>query len=78
MIYEAQVVSIILNNCNSWDAPQQCFKKLYITHRIHLRTILNIMWPTGHIKNKDLYQRCNSTQISHRVATSRWKMFGHI
>ena len=77
-IYEAQVVSVILYNCNSWSAPQQCFDKLDATHRRHLRAILNIQWPTGIIKNKDLYKRCNTIPLSCRVTTSRWKMLGHI
>ena len=76
-IYEAQVVSILLYNCNSWAAPAASFNYLDVTHRRHLRTILNIKWPTGFIKNSELYKRCNTTPLSARVSAFRWRMLGH-
>ena len=76
-IYEAQVVSIIMYNCNSWAAPATSFKYLDVTHRRHLRTILNIKWPTGFITNADLYKRCNTTPLSGCVIAFRWRMLGH-
>ena len=76
-IYEAQVVSIIMYNCNSWAAPATYFKYLDVTHRRHLRTILNIKWPTGFITDVDLYKRCNTTPLSGRAITFRWRMLGH-
>ena len=36
-IYEAQVVSVILYNSNSWAAPKKVLEKLDISHRKHLR-----------------------------------------
>ena len=57
-IYEAQVVSILLYNCNSWAAPLASLNELDIAHRKHLRRILNIRWPTGVISNEALYARC--------------------
>ena len=77
MIYEAQVVSIIMYNCNSWAAPTASFNYLDVTHRRHLRSILNIKWPTGFINNSDLYKRCDTTPLSTRVAAFRWRMLGH-
>jgi hypothetical protein len=76
-IYEAQVVSILLYNCSSWAAPQTTLEKLDITHRKHLRRILNIRWP-GVISNKCLYERCKTEPLSSRVAIARWRLFGHI
>ena len=76
-IYEAQVVSIIMYNCNSWAAPAASFKYLDVTHRRDLRTILNIKWPTGFISNSDLYKRCDTTPLSGRVNAFRWRMLGH-
>ena len=76
-IYEAQVVSIIMYNCNSWAAPATSFKYLDVTYMRHLRTILNIKWPTGFITNADLYKRCNTTTLSGRVIAFRWRMLGH-
>ena len=77
-VYEAQVVSVMLYNCNSWSAPQNVINKLDITHRRHLRSILNIHWPTGRISNKALYKRCKCSPLSDRVTAARWKMLGHI
>ena len=76
-IYEAQVVSILLYNCGTWAASQTTLEKLDITHRKHLRRILNIRWP-GVISNKNLYQRCQTEPLSCRVAVSRWSLLGHI
>ena len=78
MIYDAQVVSVILYNCNSWSASKDIIKKLDICHRKHLRRILNIHWPEGTISNETLYKRCKCTPLSERVTKSRWTMFGHI
>ena len=62
-IYEAQVVSILLYNCNSWAAPQTSLEELDVIHRRHLRRILNIRWPTG---VKSLIMRCMLDAMSHR------------
>ena len=77
-IYEAQVVSILLYNCNSWAAPLASLNELDIAHRKHLRRILNIRWPKGVISNEALYARCNVTPLSVRVSKFRWRMLGHI
>ena len=75
---EAQVVSVILYNSNSWAAPKKVLEKLDISHRKHLRSILNIHWPTGVISNNNLYKRCKTTPLSQRIEKSRWTMLGHI
>jgi hypothetical protein len=77
-IYEAQVVSILLYNCNSWAAPQTSLEELNIVHRKHLRRILHIKWPTSVISNKALYARCKVTPLSTRVMWYRWRMLGHV
>ena len=77
-IYEAQVVSILLYNCNSWAVPQKLLEELDVLHRKHLRTILNIKWPTGVISNRNLYERCKVTPLFKRVCCFRWRMLGHI
>jgi len=77
-LYEAQVVSVMLYNANSWTAKATMLKKLDITHRKHLRKILNIRWPVSVISNKTLYERCQTRPLSERVDEMRWRMFGHI
>ena len=77
-IYEAQVVSIMLYNCNSWAAPAHVLEHLDVTHRNHLRDMLGIKWPRGYISNNQLYKRCDTRPLTERVHSSRWKMLGHI
>ena len=79
-LYEAQVVSVMLYNSNSWCATNITLNKLEldVTHRKHLRRILNIRWPKSMISNKALYKRCNVKMLSERVAEYRWKMLGHV
>ena len=78
LVYEAQVVSVLLYNCGCWSAPKHVLSKLDTCSRKHLRTILNIHWPKGVISNKELYRRCNTVPITERVRQARWKLFGHI
>ena len=78
LLYEAQVVSVMLYNSSSWAVTASDLKKLDVTHRHHLRSIIGIKWPTGVISNANLYERCGSRPLSERVAQSRWKLFGHI
>ena len=78
LLYEAQVVSVMLYNSSSWAVTASDLKKLDVTHRHHLRTIIGIKWPNGVISNINLYQRCNTRPLSERVAQSRWNLFGHI
>jgi len=69
-----------LYNPISWLAPKciyLIYENLDVTHRKHLRTILNCKWPHV-ISNKSLYERCNSRPLSERVHKSRWKMLGHV
>ena len=79
-VYEAQVVSTM--HCTIRLAGQHqnvylIYQNLDVTHRRHLRTILNCKWPHV-ISNKSLYERCNSRPLSERVHKSRWKMLGHV
>ena len=77
-IYEAQVVSVMMYNCNSWAAPKDVLSKLDACHRTHLRKILGMTYPRGIISNEALYRRCKSTPLTERAAHARWKMLGHI
>ena len=77
-LYEAQVVSVLMYNSNSWAPTKAVLNKLDVTHRRHLRTILNIKWPRGMIRNETLYKRCNVEKLSDRVNTYRWRMLGHV
>ena len=77
-LYDALVASVILYNCDSWSAPSDVIESLDVTHRKHLRRILNIYWPYGTISNSELYQRCKTTKLSYRINKRRWTMFGHI
>ena len=76
-LYEAQVVSVMLYNSNSWSATKTSLEKLDVTHRRHLRRILNIRYP-GMISNSTLYKRCSVAKLSDRVSEYRWRMLGHI
>ena len=78
-LYDAQVVSVLLYNSNSWSPTKATLNKLDTMHRRHLRAILNIKgWPHGQISNKTLYKRCPVEKLSERVEKQRWNMFGHI
>ena len=78
LIYEAQVVSVIMYNACSWAAPKHILEKLDTCHRRHLRHILNYRWPNI-ISNVNLYKRCNDCKpLTARVEEARWRMFGHI
>ena len=77
-LYDAQVVSVLLYNSNSWCPKKATMDKIDTFHRRHLRTILNIKWPKGIISNNALYKRCNVGKLSERIEHQRWKMFGHI
>ena len=77
-LYEAQVISVMMYNCNSWSGTKDMLNKLDVTHRKHLRKILNYEWPKGIISNINLYRRCRTKKLSERVDEMRWKMFGHI
>jgi hypothetical protein len=77
-IYEAQVTSVMLYNCNSWAATQKELNKLDVTHRNHLRQIIGMQWPKAVISNIALYKRCELTPLSERIGGARWRMLGHI
>ena len=42
LIYEAQVISVLMYGSCSWAAPKHILEKLNICHRRHLRSILNV------------------------------------
>ena len=71
-------MSVIMYNSSSWAAPKHVLNKLDTCHRRHLRSILNIKWPTAVISNENLYKRCNTVLLSDRVEASRWSMLGHV
>ena len=77
LIYEAQVVSVLMYGSCSWAAPKHILEKLNICHRRHLRSILNVRWP--HVmSNKTLYKTCEVIPLTDRVDIARWTMFGHV
>ena len=69
MIYEAQVVSIIMYNCNSWAAPTASFNYMDVTHRRHLRDAPSST-SNGPLVLSTI-QRCDTTPLSTRVAAFR-------
>ncbi|XP_033117090.1 uncharacterized protein LOC117117021 [Anneissia japonica] len=69
IVYEAQVVSVMLYDCNSWSVPNSVLDDLDITHRRHLRHILNIKLPNV-IRNHDLYKVTGVNPLSERVTKS--------
>lgn len=77
VVYEAQVLSVLLYNCSSWSAPKTIMEKLNVCHRKQLRSICNIVYP-GVIKNSELYRRCKTVPITERVRKARWTLLGHI
>ena len=77
-MYEAQVVSIMLYNCDSWAAPNHVLEHLDVTHRNHLRDMIGVKWPRGYISNAKLYERCETRRLSLRVYGARWRMLGHV
>ena len=77
-VYEAQVVSIMLYNCDSWAAPNHVLEHLDVTHRNHLRDMIGVKWPRGYISNAKLYERCETRRLSLRVYGARWRMLGHV
>ena len=78
IVYEAQVISVLMYNCACWSAPKNVLSKLDTCVRKHLRKILNIYWPKGVISNRELYRRCNTVPITERVRKARWTFFGHV
>ena len=77
VLYEALVVSVLMYNSCCWAAPRSALEKLDITHRRHLRSILNYKFPNI-ISNENLYKRCETEPLSVKVDRSRWRMLGHI
>jgi len=77
-VYEAQVISVMMYNCESWAAPEHVLERLDVTHRNHLRDMIGVKWPRGYISNVKLYERCNTRKLSLRVYAARWKMLGHV
>ncbi len=71
IIYEAQVVSVMMYNACSWAAPKHILEKLDTCQRRHLRYILNYRWPNI-ISNVNLYKRCNNCKpLTVRVEEAR-------
>ena len=77
VLYEAQVVSVMMYNSSCCAAPKTVMEKLDVVHRRHLRTILKYKYPNI-ISNSNLYKRCNTEALSARVARDRWRMLGHV
>ena len=77
VLYEAQVVSVMMYNSSCCAAPKTVLEKLDVVHRRHLRTILGYKYPSV-ISNNNLYKRCNTESLSAQVARERWRMLGHV
>ena len=77
VLYEALVVSVLMYNSCCWAAPRSALDKLDVTHRRHLRSILNYRYPNI-ISNVNLYKRCKTEPLSVKVDRSRWRMLGHV
>ena len=78
MVYEAQVISILMYNSSCWGMPKSYWDKLDACHRNHLRKIMNVSWQRSMMSKDTLYKQSNSTPLSKRAELSRWKMLGHI
>ena len=39
---------------------------------------MNIFWPKGVIRNRELYRRCRAVPVTERVRKARWTLLGHI
>ena len=78
LVYEAQVISVLLYNCGCWSAPKAVLSKLDTCSRKHLRKIVQICWPKGVISNEELYRRCQAVPITERVRRARWTLLGHV
>lgn len=76
-LYDALITPILLYNCGTWGLTAKTLESLDTTHRKHLRRILNIKWPEK-ISNEDLYERCRTRPVSHKIIHQRWNLFGHI
>jgi len=78
LVYEAQVISVLLYNCGCWSATKKVLSKLDTCSRKHLRKIVQICWPKGVISNTELYRRCQVVPITERVRKARWTLLGHV
>ena len=80
-VYEAQVVSIMLYNCDSWAAPNCVLEHLDVTHSNHviLSDMIGVKLPAGHYISNDKLDKCFQTRkLSLRVYRARWRMLGHV
>ena len=73
-LYDALVVSVMMYNSSSWAVPNSVLDMLDVTHRRHLRQLLNYRYPHI-ISNENLYKRCKTVPLSARVTRGRWRMY---
>jgi hypothetical protein len=76
-LYKALVIPILTYNAGTWEVRRQCLDKLDIFHRKQLREVLGIRWPER-VSNCELYDRCDSVEVSTIVKKARWSLFGHV
>ena len=57
MVYDGQVLSVLLYNCSIWGATKNFMSKLDVSHRKKLRRICNMNGLNGVISNRELYCR---------------------
>ena len=61
----------------AWGMTDSVAAKLDAFHREQLRSVVGFHWPQV-ISNADLYARCNTERVSVSIATTRWRLFGHV
>ena len=67
----------MLYNACAWAPTKATLEKLEAAHRMHMREILKIKWPST-ISNIKLYEITKSKPLSVRVVKARWKMIGKV
>ena len=68
---------VLLYNCSTWGLTKIDEQQLDTFHRKQLKRVLKIKYP-HRISTNNLYERCNTKQISLEILKQRWQKFGHI
>ena len=74
-VYNALVLPVLLYNCGTWGVTEAVLDKLEVFHRRQLRDILGVK--ARHIRNEDLYERCNTSPLRRQITYARWSLLGH-
>ena len=76
-LYETLVLSILLYNSGTWGMNLSDEKYINSFHRRQLRKVIGVQWP-HRIRNRKLYEKCNTQPLSITITERRWKLLGHI